>query len=205
MLLPAMLWYGWMGVEYIHGRRTIHRAVLVFVFACSLHFAMLIALPSLLFLPFIRKQVRDLNTIAAILLLLIPLVVIRNYPQVLGYKAAGLSPAWTVLPWFPYEGMYRHYAFFEWGHWLDWGYAWVRRSWIVWPIVLIGISTQGIRGLSRADRMFLMVYTLGFTFWTTFWHPDLGIETDWDLFAIETAPALLLAISYLPGIARVHF
>ena len=198
ILLPLLWYYGYCGIGYLRGECRPFYLALVFVLACGLHFAMLIALPSLLLLPFGARRMDDYKPILLGLLLLIPLVLIRNYPEILGHKAAGLSPAWNVLPWFPYPGMYRHYAFFEWGHGLDWLYAWSRRSWFFWPLIVWCLFTCGVRSTWNWERIFLWVYTLCFTGWTTFWHPDLGMENDWDLFAIESAPCLLLLLSYLP-------
>ena len=198
LLLPTLLIYGGLAMDYLKGNTGVLGLTLVFVLASALHFAMLIALPSLLLLPWLSGCFKDWRTMLVGLTPFVPLVLIRNYPQWVGYKAASLSPAWNLLPWFPSDGMYRYYAFFEWGHWADWIYAWTLRSWIVWPVLFWAICRFGPRSLRRPNRIFLLIYTLCFTLWSTVWHPDLGIVKDWDLFAIETAPVLLLILSYLP-------
>ncbi len=202
ILLPAMFIYGFAAVLYLRDKCSITGAALSFVIACGLHFGMLIALPSLLLLPLLKKRLSDWWTIALWLILIIPLVLIRNYPQMLGHKAAGLSPAWNFLPWFHSEGMYRHYAVFQWGHLGDWLYAWSMRSWIFWiaiPAIITSVIAQDhYHNKYRNERWFLFVYTICFTVWSFLWHPDLGIEADWDLFAIEAAPCLLLLITFMP-------
>lgn len=196
ILLPALLGYGYLGVAYLQGRIGISLVTIAFLWAVGLHFVALLALPSLLFLPLLGGKKKDWLSILVWSMLLVPLVLIRNHPQMLGHKAASLSPAWNFLPWFPHEGMYRYYAVFEWGHLADWFYAWTMRSWIFWPS-LLGLLWMGKRTLS-AERRFLLAYTIPFTLWTFLWHPDLGIEADWDLFAVEAAPCLLLLLSCLP-------
>ncbi len=202
VLLPAMFIYGLMAVLYLRDKCSVTGAALSFVIACGLHFGMLIAFPSLLLLPLLKKRPGDWGTIALWLVLIAPLVLIRNYPQMLGHKAAGLSPAWNFLPWFPGEGMYRHYAVFQWGHFADWLYAWSMRSWIFWiaiPMFFSSMIGQGIcKDKCQNERRFLLIYTMCFTVWSFLWHPDLGIEADWDLFAIEAAPCLLLLITFIP-------
>ncbi|MGC9327522.1 MAG: hypothetical protein ACP5I1_07795, partial [Candidatus Hinthialibacter sp.] len=96
-------------------------------------------------------------------------------------------------------------AFWQWGHWADWVYAWTRRSWIFWPALGYLIAAKGLKSLFDQERFFLFVYTLSFTLWTMLWHPDLGAEADWDLFAIEAAPCLMLLMTYLPKISRRDF
>lgn len=198
ILLLAMFLYAYETLNYLTGDTSALRLTLLFTLASGIHFAMVIALPSLLLLPWLKGRARDWRVMIVGLTPFILFVFIRNYPQWVGYKAASLSPAWNFLPWFPSQGMNRYYAFFEWGHWLDWLYSWTLRSWIVWPALFWFISRSGVRSLGRPDRLFLSVYALGYTVWSFVWHPDLGIEADWDLFALETAPTLLLALSYLP-------
>ena len=204
VFLPAMFIYGLMAVLYLRDKCSITGAALSFVIACGLHFGMMIALPSLLLLPLLKKRPGDWGTIALWLVLIAPLVLIRNYPQMLGHKAAGLSPAWNFLPWFPSEGMYRHYAVFQWGHLADLLYAWSMRSWIFWiaiaAVFLTKIDKHIDKDKYQNERRFLFLYTICFTVWSLLWHPDLGIEADWDLFAIEAAPCLLLLITYMTAI-----
>ncbi|MBN2329950.1 MAG: hypothetical protein JXR73_22615 [Candidatus Omnitrophica bacterium] len=202
LVLPAMLLYGYLSVLYLRGRLGITLVALTFLAAAGFHFAMLIALPSLFLLPWLRKRRRDWLSIGIWLILLAPLFLIRNNPQILGHKAAGLSPAWNFLSWLPYEGMDRYYAVLQWGHWADWMYAWAMRSWIFWPAVVCLVAVNGLKTLFDQERFFLLIYTLSFTIWTMLWHPDLGVEADWDLFAIEAAPCLMLLLTYIPAISK---
>jgi len=205
LFLPAMIYYGHCALEYLDGEMDMLYVAFVFVLAASLHFAMMIALPSLLWLPLLAQRRRDYRRIAFGLLPLIPLLVIRNYPNIVGFKAASLSPALNFLPWFYSEDMNRYYALFQWEHIVDWLYAWVMRSWIFWPAILFGVYLEGMNSLLYKKNSFLFVYTLCFTLWSFVWHPDLGIAKDWDLFAIEAAPCLLLLIAYIPAILSHPF
>ncbi|MEW6238948.1 MAG: hypothetical protein AB1656_26490, partial [Candidatus Omnitrophota bacterium] len=205
LFLPAMIYYGHCALEYLDGEKDMLFVAFVFVLAASLHFAMMIALPSLLLLPLLTQRRRDYRRIVFGLLPLIPLFVIRNYPQIAGFKAASLSPVLNFLPLFYSEDMNRYYSFFQWAHIADWLYAWTMRSWIFWPAVIFGLCQQGMRSLLDKKRFFLFVYTLSFTLWSLVWHPDLGMAKDWDLFAIEAAPCLLLLIAYLPSLLSNPF
>ncbi|RJP30811.1 MAG: hypothetical protein C4527_08965 [Candidatus Omnitrophota bacterium] len=207
LLLPALFLYGYGAIAYLRGEEPITLVVYSFLLATALHFAMLIALPSLLLLPFLRKNHRDYRSMSPrLVLFLLLLFLIRNHSQFLfGHKASGLSPAWNPLPLFAYEGMYRYYAFFDWRHLIDWLYGWIMRSWIFWPMILWQAYSVGVRSLFENERLFLLVYTLCFTLWSLIWHPDLGMLKDWDLFAIEAAPCLLLLITYLPVIRKNPF
>ncbi|HOL95541.1 MAG TPA: hypothetical protein PLH79_14415 [bacterium] len=205
LVLPALLGYGYSGVAYLRRNAPLTPACVIFVLGCGLHFVTLLALPSLLLLPWLSRRKQDYSSILIWSMLLIPLFLIRVYPQILGHQAAGLSPAWNVLPLFPYPGMYRWYAFFQWSHWLDWLYAWSMRSWLFLPLTAWLVWRQGVRSLRLPERQFLVVFLLAFTAWTTVWHPDLGVEADWDLFALEAAPGLLLLLSYWPDGPRQRF
>ncbi len=198
ILLPALFLYGYCGILYLRNDLGIAWVAFLFILACGLHFGMLIALPSLWILPLLANRKRDWGSISIWLILLVPLFLIRNFPQLLGHKAAWLSPAWNFLPWFAHNDMYRYYAVFQWGHAVDWIYAWCMRSWIFWPFLLLAMGNEGWRRFWNRERLFLLIYTVFFTGWTLLWHPDLGIEADWDLFAIEAAPCLLLCLSAIP-------
>ncbi len=202
MLLPVLFGYGFFACSYLQQQTKIHIVALIFVFACSLHLASLLALPSLLLLPVLTERLKDYRSIILVLLLLIPLFIIRDFPQWTGYSTAKLGSSRSVLHWFPHYGMEWRYAFFEWGHFFDWLYAWARSSWIFWPLILVGVYQAGAKSILRKDRLFLLVYTLCFTIWTICWHPDLGIEADWDLFALEAAPCMLLLLTYHPHLLK---
>ncbi|MBD3267779.1 hypothetical protein GF373_14005 [bacterium] len=204
MLLPAMLGYGYAGILFLKHKTSFTLVLLIFILAVSLHLAMLIALLSLIVLALSQKHSFHYKKFWP-LLLLIPLFLLREYPQFIGHRAASLSSGWHGLPWFRYEGMGLHYAFFEWKHALDWLYGLAWRSWIFWPAILVGSYVDGFRSLLRNDRLFLLAYTLPFPAWTTIWHPDLGMPNDWDLFALAAAPLLLLALTYIPTIKKIPF
>jgi len=51
MLLPVLFWYGHASCDYLANAGSYKKAGFVFLLGCSLHLAMLIALPSLLLLP----------------------------------------------------------------------------------------------------------------------------------------------------------
>ncbi len=207
IMLPVMFLYGYAGLVYLQNENTIKIVIVFFLLATALHFAMLIALPSLFLLPWLKGRVADYKAIFIRLFpCLLLLFLIRNHSQLLfGHKASGLSPAWNLLPLFPYENMYRYYAFFDWHHLIDWLYGWSRRSWIFWPMILWISYSEGFKSLLRKDRLFFFVYTICFTLWSMVWHPDLSMLKDWDLFALEAAPCLLLLLSCIPSIRQKRF
>ncbi len=200
MVLPAMLLYGYLGYRYLNHEVRLIYVTVVFVLAVSLHFGMLMALPSLLLLPVLRRRYGDYREIVIGGLLMLPLVLMRDYPSVVGFRAASLSPSINFLPWFYEEDMYRYYAFFQWDHVWDWFYAWTMRSWVFWPTILGVFWLEGWRKFLLSHNLFFLLYVLPFTFWSTVWHPDLGMQEDWDLFALEAVPCLLWVMVLLPKI-----
>ncbi|MBZ0257063.1 hypothetical protein K8I31_13435, partial [bacterium] len=117
----------------------------------------------------------------------------------------GLSPDTNFVPLLPDPTGVRFYGMFEWAHLVDIVYAWTMRSWIFWPVILICATLFGVKTLFRNDRLFLLVCSLCFTTLALIWHPNLGIEQDWDLFSFEAAPCLLLVITYFPDFLKTSF
>ena len=181
IVLPAMLFYGYAGVLFLQHKLPLRWVCFYFVIAASLHMAMLIAMPSLLILPWIAgktqssKESKPLkNTLEEFwpLLLLIPLEMARDFPGLIGYKAASLSSTWHGLPLFASDNHGYHYAFFEWDHWLDWFYGLALRSWIFWPMVLVVRFNKSFPGMDAPLCVCSYGLTLlPLTFWTAIWHP----------------------------------
>jgi hypothetical protein len=99
----------------------------------------------------------------------------------------------------------KYYTMFSWGHLLDILWAWSIRSWLFWPLLIYGLIVYGWRTVTRADRLFLLAYTLCFTFFALVWHPDLRIPKDWDLFSFEVVPLLLLLLTFMPLFLQSNF
>ncbi len=205
LFLFTLFYYGYAGVGYLRDRGTSLRAALAFSVAAWMHLGILFALPTLLLLPLLKRRWSDYSGIASGLVLLVAAYYVKISGQILGVAIQGLSPSENFIPLYEDPSGERFYTMFEWGHLADILYAWTMRSWIFWPLVLWAVGLFGWRGLRRTDRLFLLFHTLCFTFFTLTWHPNLGIHQDWDLYAIEAAPCLLLVLTYLPELLASRF
>ncbi len=205
LFLATMLYYGYAGVGYLRGRFTSLHVSLAFSVALWMHLGICFALPSLLILPILKKQPKDYSGILSGLTLSLAAFFIKFFHLLIGIQIQGLSPGKNYIPLFVNPKGVCFYTMFEWGHFIDLGYAWVMRSWIFWPVLLWFIARGGLRTLLKPDRLFLLIYTLGFSFFILTWHPNLGIHQDWDLFALEAAPCLLLLLLCLPDFLNSSF
>ncbi len=205
MFLIMLFYYGYAGVGYLRGGISSRHAALAFSGAAWMHLGIMFALPSLLLLPLLKKQWKDYVGIGVGLLLTVAAFFFKDHSEVLGIDVLGLSPSSNFIPFFEDPSESRFYLMFQLGHYIDYIYAWTIRSWIFWPVILWCVALFGLRSLWRPERLFLLTYTLCFTFFTFVWHPNLGINQDWDLFAIESAPCLLLVMTYLPPLLSSQF
>lgn len=204
--LIFLLLYGYAGVGYFRGIFGARFVGLVFSAAAWFHLGILFALPSLLVLPLInQKKWGDYKGLAVGLVPLVLIHFFKQYCSMFGFYIHGLSPSTNFVPLSPDMENPGWYTFFTLWHVLDWVYGWVMRSWIFWFVVWYGVWLAGWRSLLKPERMFLLLYTLCFTGFTIVWHPNLGIQQDWDLFAFEAAPCLLLVLSYMPVIVPHSF
>ncbi|MBN2330017.1 MAG: hypothetical protein JXR73_22950 [Candidatus Omnitrophica bacterium] len=205
MFLATLFYYGYAGVGYLRGRFSSLHASLSFSLAVWMHMGIMFAFPSLLALPLLRKNWKDYYGLAGGLLLTAAAFIMKNHSTILGIEVQGLSPSKNFIPLLGDPSGERFYLMFEWGHLTDCLYAWTARSWIFWPAIFWAAATWGWRTLFQKERLFLFLYTIGFTFFTLTWHPNLGVYQDWDLFALESAPCLLLLMTYLPEWRRSSF
>jgi hypothetical protein len=205
MFLIMLFYYGYAGVGYLRGSFTSRHAALAFSGAAWMHLGIMFALPSLLLLPLLKKQWKDYTGIGVGLLLTAAAFFFKDNAEVFGIEVLGLSPSSNFVPIFEDPSGEKFYLMFQLGHYIDYIYGWAVRSWIFWPVILWCAALFGIRSLWRPERLFLLTYTLCFTFFTFVWHPNLGINQDWDLFAIESAPSLLLLMTYLPEMLSSRF
>lgn len=204
--LIFLLWYGYAGVGYLQGKCSARFIGLVFSAAAWFHLGIIFALPSLVMLPIINKiKWRDYQGLAIGLLPLVFIHFFKLYCSMFGLYIHGLSPSTNFVPLTPDPMNPDWYTFLTLWHILDWVYGWVMRSWIFWFVVWYGVCLSGWQSLLKPERLFLMLYTLCFTGFTIVWHPNLGIQQDWDLFAFEAAPCLLLVLSYMPVIMQHSF
>jgi hypothetical protein len=206
---PAFLFslflYAYICVGYLHNRFSMLHTSLAFSFAAWMHLGILFALPSLLILPVLKRRFIDYKDT---LLGLIPLVfafLLKLNILFFGVGVYGKSQGDNFVPLFEKYLPKHFYTMFEWGHALDILWAVAMRSWIFWPFILFCIVRFGPASLKRPDRLFLFVFALCFFFFACVWHPDLRVTQDWDLFAIDAAPCLLLLLSYLPEFLKTSF
>ena len=205
LFLVTLFFYGYVGVGYLRDRFSMTAVGLAFSLAAWMHLGILFAAPTLLILIVLKKNWQDIGDLLLGLLLLGAAYFVKEFHPLLGFTVQGLSPSSNFIPMEPDLIRNRFYTMFSWGHLADILYAWTMRSWIFWPVVLWAAAAEGFKSILRPDRLFLLFYTLAFTFFTLTWHPDLGILQDWDLFAIEAAPCLLLVLLYLPSFLNSPF
>ncbi|HPO99136.1 MAG TPA: hypothetical protein PLX83_00980 [bacterium] len=205
LFLATLFYYGYAAVGYLRDRFSSLRAAVAFSVSAWMHLGILFAFPSLLILPLLKRRGSDYSGIASGLSLLVAAYYVKISGQILGVPIQGLSPSENFIPLHEDPSGERFYTLFDWGHLADFLYGWTMRSWLFWPLVIWAVWRSGPRSLFRPDRLFLLVYTLSFTVFTLTWHPNLGIHQDWDLFAIEAAPCLLLLLTYLPDLLASRF
>jgi hypothetical protein len=205
LFLITLFYYGYAGVGYLRGRFSMLHVSLAFSAGVWMHLGILFALPSLFLLLWLKRSWSDASPLLTGLSFVVLAYVIKTFHTLLGFHVQGLSPSDNFIPLFSDPGGGRFYTMFTWGHLADMVYAWTMRSWIFWPAIVWAAGREGWRSLLQPERLFLLAYTLCFTLFTLTWHPNLGIHQDWDLFAIEAAPCLLLLLTYLPSFLDDRF
>lgn len=205
LFLITLFYFGYTGVGYIKGQHSMLHTSFAFSAAVWMHLGILFALPALLLLPLLKKQLKDFQSLSIGLIPTVLAFLLKRYYYLLDIHIQGLSPSKNFIPLFDDPSGERFYLMFDWWHLADLLYAWVMRSWIFWPILIWCLFLFGISSLRNRSRLFLLTYTLCFTVFTLIWHPNLGIRQDWDLWAIEAAPCLLLLLTYLPDFLSSSF
>ena len=198
IFLPTLLLYGYLGSGYLQGRFSILQVSLGYSLAAWMHLGVLFALPSLFLLPLLKKTPKDYQNL---LIGLIPIAfafLMKRDIVFMGLSVQGESKDVNFVPLFEKTAEKNFYTMFSWGHLTDILWGWTYRSWIYWPLILFSLSKLGFSAMKRPDRIFHGVTSICFIVFALLWHPDLRITQDWDLFAFEAAPALLLLITFLP-------
>ncbi len=204
--LVFLFLYGYVGMGYLRHQYSARTVALIFSLAAWIHLGILFALPSLLALPvFKNKYWRDYIGIGTGLLPLAFIPIFKLYCSMFGLYIYGLSPSTNFVPLTPDPARPDWYTFLSVWHIADWVYGWAMRSWIYWFVILLGIYAAGWRSVLKPERLFLFLYTFCYVGFTIVWHPNLGMNQDWDLFAFEAAPCLLLVLSYMPVIIPNSF
>ncbi|MGI6458196.1 MAG: hypothetical protein ACOX5R_21615 [bacterium] len=216
MFLAGLFYYGYTGIGYLRGTHSMLQTALAYSIALWMHLGILFALPSLMVLPLLKKKYSDYKYL---LIGLSPAYIaycIKEFHPLIGmllkavipgsnFTVLGLSPSENFVALSPENIGTGYYSMFQWGHLADFLWAWSMRSWFFWQLIIWAAAAQGFRSLLLPERQFLLLYTLCFTFFAATWHPNLGIHQDWDLFAIEAAPCLLLLMTYLDFFQTHHF
>ncbi len=205
-LLAAMTFWNWSAFQYLRGRSRGVAIALWFCLAVWFHQGMLFAFPALVLLPFAARRVKD---IPEILLGLLPLGVLwffRQYPTLSPIFIEGQSHNWNFVPFVLEPDSKRLYAMFSWAHAHDILYASYRRSVLAWPLLVVVILARWRDLMRTIDgiTLFLFVQFLGFLFLSLTWHPNLAMPWDWDLFAVEALPAILLLAHLLPTVLKTR-
>ncbi|MDP8244575.1 MAG: hypothetical protein P9L94_10880 [Candidatus Hinthialibacter antarcticus] len=205
MFIATLFLFGLYGVRYLNNQASSTQAGLAYSLGLWMHLGILFAAPAVLLLPILKKRMSDYKGLAIGLSPCLAAYLFREFSFMLGIEIKGLSPDTNFVPLFPDPTGVRFYGMFEWGHLVDILYAWTMRSWIFWPVILLSITLFGRQTILRKDRVFLLVSALCFTLLALVWHPNLGVEQDWDLFSFEAAPCLLLVLTYLPDFLKTSF
>ncbi|MBD3266232.1 hypothetical protein GF373_06135 [bacterium] len=206
LFIAALFFYIYIAVGYLHQRFTIIHTGLAFSLAAWMHLGTLFALPSLLLLPYLRKEYKDYQSLffLALLPLYFTYFLKTNY-YLFGFNIVGQSKAANFVPFKLPTDEIKYYTMFDWGHLLDILWAWSMRSWIFWPLLIYAACLAGWKAFLRHDRAFLLLCTLCFTGFALVWHPDLRVTQDWDLFAFELVPQLLLLLTFIPYFLKNSF
>ncbi|HOE11390.1 MAG TPA: hypothetical protein PLQ35_06100 [bacterium] len=205
-LLAGMAAWNWASMRYLRGYGSSLLSSLLFSLCVWFHQEAIFAFPAHCFLLILRKEKNHWIPWAFGLLPLVLLAIIRLVPQISPLRLEGMSHGWNVVPLWSTEGTEKLYSMFEWAHVRDILYAWGRRSIVAWPMIVASIVMQRFSAVpgqvneTGQIRWFLAVQCAGFWLLCILWHPNLGIEADWDLFAVEAIPSTLLALTFIPVI-----
>ncbi|MFH1740241.1 MAG: hypothetical protein ABIH23_14630 [bacterium] len=208
-LLAALAAWNWSCIRYLRGQGTLLLPSILFSLCVWLHQEALFAFPVQFLLLFFR---RDRDRWIPWILGLLPLgllLIVRFVPHVTLLRLDGMSHGWNTVPLWTTEGTEKLYSMFEWAHWCDVLYALGQRSILAWPVIIIGllVGRRCTGELAENDslrkvRLFLFIECACFWILCVVWHPNLGIEADWDLFAVEAIPSTILALSFIPRVAE---
>jgi len=199
-LLGALAAWNWSCIRVLRARGSLLAPSLLFSLCVWIHQEALFALPAHLLVAFFRRDPEEWVSWTLGLVPLGILLICRFLPQVSPIRLEGMSHGLNTVPLWTTEGTEKLYTLFEWAHWRDVFYALLRRSMIAWPIILLGLLFGRSVPSMRQLKGFLVVQCAGFWILAVLWHPNLGIEADWDLYAVEAIPSTLLALVYLPAL-----
>ena len=207
-LLAAVAAWNWSCIRFLRGKGSLLAASLFFSLCVWVHQEALFALPAHVLLPFLRKGRDQWVPWTIGLVPLGFLFLVRFVPQVSSLLLTGMGHGWNTVPLWTTEGTEKLYTMFEWAHWRDVLYALGRRSILAWPVIVVGaVFLRGkIFELNlRRITYFLWVHCVCFWVLCILWHPNLGIEVDWDLFVVEAVPSTILALVFLPSVLARRF
>lgn len=205
LLLTTAVWWNWSAIEFLRGRTSGFAVGLWFSLGLWMHQGLIFTFPAPAALPFLSGRKSELNGIIAGLFPSLVIVFIRLFPMYSPIFVEGQSHHWNFVPLIHDPESERLYGMFSMGHLRDIIIAAAYRSVPAWPLLLIAVLIRGREWLQRIDAisLFLLIQFGGLLFLSLTWHPNLGMPADWDLFALEALPAILLITHWLPGILTV--
>lgn len=202
LLLTAAVWWNWSAFEFLRGRTSGFAVGLWFSLGLWMHQGLIFTFPALLALPLLADRKNEFHGVIAGLFPASVIVFIRLFPMYSPIFVEGQSHHWNFVPFTLEPDSVRLYPMFSGAHLKDIVIAAAYRSALAWPLLAIALLVRGREFLRRIDSIsvFLLLQFGGLLFLSLTWHPNLGMPADWDLFALEALPAILLLTHWLPGL-----
>ncbi|MBE7558130.1 hypothetical protein HS125_03955 [bacterium] len=196
VVAAAAMGYMLAAERYLAGRGSLLSPALCFSLLVWTHLLGAFVAPSLLWLAWRgRRTRRDLELGLLGLLPAVVLFVILRFDP-LNLPIVGMNQPDRFVPLLEVRPG-KFYTLFSLGHLHDWLYWQVKTSPLLLPALAVGLLGSW-RGLFARDGWvaFLWIATACWYLWTFVWHPDLGIETDWDLFSVAALPPTLALLDH---------
>jgi tetratricopeptide (TPR) repeat protein len=199
LLIPGMLFYFFYSFRFLNGSASPYPVAGVLSILVLLHFEMLMLVPSLLVLFYLRSSLSHksltspTNTPSSTGHLALAL----GLPLLLGFVALwalGLEPltylkktqASHLLPILEAPGFKQAYRLFSFSHFLDY----TNLVFLVSPATLWILTGSGFKRctLSKPEHLFLWVAALPPLAFAFFFNPEIGFCRDWDLLCFALLP-----------------
>lgn len=200
--LAMMTLWNVSAIRFLRGEAGGLQVGLWFSLGVWFHQGFAFALPALLILPYLARRGDDFPKMLMGLWPVAVLIFFRKFPLLSPISLEGHSHNLNYVPFVLEPDGEWLYTMFSWAHLADILHASALRAVLAWPLLGIVFLLRTKKLFWTPDRItvFLLVQWAGFLFFVVTWHPNLGIPADWDLFAIEALPVILLLAHLLPSL-----